>query len=132
MSDNIPAISLIKRGCDKFPRCIIAKGDAFQNPTYWTGTDWTPDESQARVFASVNEAAWVRHDVLLDSLEGRPVHRYVAPLHIEIYGEKPKLDDLRRWLEKAVRVVVNSPEQGLGPQETVAMLLLDSEEANKA
>ncbi|MEZ5945171.1 MAG: hypothetical protein R3C18_27675 [Planctomycetaceae bacterium] len=128
MSDDIPAISLIKRGCDKFPRCIIAKGDAFQNPVYWTGSDWTADEAEARVFANFTEAAWVRHDVLLDSLEGRPVHRYVAPLYIEIYGERPKLEDLRKWLEKAVRVVVNSPEHGLGPQETVAMLLLDTEE----
>lgn len=80
----------------------------------------------------MNEAAWVFHDAMVESLEGRPVHCYVAPLYIEVYGERPKLEDLCRWLEKAVRVVVNSPDHGLGPQETVAMLILDAEETERS
>ena len=127
MSD-IPTITIVKRGCDQFPRFILAKADAYRNPTYWNGSGWTANEADARVFANVGEACWVHHDVLMQSLQDRPVHRYVAPLYVEIYGEKPTLEDLQKWLEKAVRIVVNSPEHGLGPEETVAFLVLDAEE----
>ncbi|WDI39881.1 hypothetical protein [Bremerella sp. P1] len=128
MNENIPAITVVKRGCDKFPRFIVAKGDAYKNPVFWDGSDWTANESEARIFANVTEASWVYHDAMMESLQDRPVHRFVAPLYIELHGEKPKLEDLRKWLEKAVRVVVNSPDHGLGPEESVAMMILDAEE----
>lgn len=127
--NDIPTITIVKKGCEKFPRCIIAKPDEYKNPIYWTGLGWTAKEVEALVFADVNEACWVHHDMMLESLEGRPVHRYIAPLYIEVFGEKPMLEDLRKWLEKAVRIVVNSPERG--PQDTVAMLVLDAEETRE-
>lgn len=132
MSKNIPTITIVKKGSEKFPRCIIAKADEYKNPIYWTGSGWTAKEAEALVFADVNEACWVHHDMMLERLQDRPVHRYVAPLYIELHGEKPKLSDVREWLEKAVRIVVNSPEHGLGPQKTVAMLVLDAEETEEA
>ncbi|MEZ5949127.1 MAG: hypothetical protein R3C12_07920 [Planctomycetaceae bacterium] len=128
MSDMPPIFSLIKRGCDKFPRFVIAKCDAFRNPIYWTGSGWSEDETEAMVFANANDASWVCHDVLMQAVSNRPVHRFIAPIFLEIYGDKPKLADLRNWLEKAVRIVVDTPKHGLGPDGTVGVLIADFEE----
>ena len=80
------------------------------------------------VFANANDASWVCHDVLMQAVSNRPVHRFIAPIFLEIYGDKPKLADLRNWLEKAVRIVVDTPKHGLGPDGTVGVLIADFEE----
>jgi len=79
------------------------------------------------VFANANDASWVCHDVLMESVSDRPVHRFVVPVHLEIYGEKPKLAALRQWLERAMRIVVDSPRHGLGPKGTVGLIIADVE-----
>jgi len=130
MSDIPPIFSLIKRGSDSFPRFVIAKADAYRNAVYWDATSrqWHADESKATVFADVTQACWEHHDLLMLAVGDRPVHRYVATLYLEIYGDKPKLAALRKWLEKAVRIVVDSPKHGLGPDGTVGVLIADFEE----
>lgn len=134
MSGEIPMLSLIKRGCDSFPRFVIAKCDAFRNPVYWDATNrlWHADENKATVFADVTQACWEQHDLLMEAVGERPVHRFIVPVYIELYGEKPKLADLRKWLEKAVRIVVESPKHGLGPDGTVGVLIADFEETRSA
>jgi hypothetical protein len=131
MSDIPPIFSLIKRGSDSFPRFVIAKADAYRNAVYWDATNrqWHADESKATVFADVTQACWEQHDLLMKAVGDRPVHRFVVPLYLEIYGEKPKLADLRNWLEKAVRIVVDTPKHGLGPDGTVGVVVLDIDQA---
>ena len=124
MSDEIPMLSIIKRGSDDFPRYVVAKADAFRNPLYWTGLTWTPNEADAVLFGDVTQALWAYNDVLMDSLGDRPCHRYVAPVYIEVYGDKPSLADLRRWLNRAVRIVANTPQYGHGPNDTVGVIIL--------
>ena len=128
MSSEIPMLSIIRKGSKNFPRVVIAKCDAFRNPIYWTGSGWSEDETEAMVFANANDASWVCHDVLMQAVSNRPVHRFIAPIFLEIYGDKPKLADLRNWLEKAVRIVVDTPKHGLGPDGTVGVLIADFEE----
>lgn len=129
MSDMLPIFSLIKRGCDKFPRYVIAKADAFKNPVYWDATnrEWHADESKATVFANVTQVCWEQHDLLMESVSDRPCHRFVVPLIVELYGDKPKLADLKQWLERAMRIVVDSPKHGLGPKGTVGVIIADVE-----
>lgn len=109
---------------------MIAKADAYRNAVFWDATSrlWHTDESKATVFADVTQACREQHDLLMESVGDRPCHRFVAPIYIEIHGEKPKLSDLRRWLERAVRIVVDTPMHGLGPDGTVGVLIADFEE----
>lgn len=127
MSDEIPMLSIIKKGSTKFPRVIVAKSDEFRNPLYWTGSGWSAAEAEAMVFANANDASWVCHDVLMLAVSNRPIHRFVAPIYIELYGDKPKLADLKQWLEQAMRIVVDSPMHGLGPKGTVGVIIADVE-----
>ena len=127
MSDEIPMLSIIKKGSATFPRVIVAKGDQFRNPLYWTGSGWSAEEDDAMVFANANDASWVCHDVLMESVSDLPVHRFIAPIYIEIYGEKPPLAALRQWLERAMRIVVDSPRHGLGPNGTVGFIFAEVE-----
>lgn len=128
MSAEIPMISLVKRGSKTFPRYVLAKADEYKNAVYWNGLTWSQDESDAILFSDVTQALWLHHDFMMQSVSDLPCHRYVAPLYIEVYGEMPKLDDLREWLEKAVRIVVNSPKHGDGPTTgSLGVLILDAE-----
>ena len=76
MSSEIPLLSIIKKGSKNFPRVIVAKSDEFRNPLYWTGSGWSAEEDEAMVFANANDASWVCHDVLLETVGNRPCHRY--------------------------------------------------------
>jgi hypothetical protein len=127
MSDEIPMLSIIKKGSRSFPRVIVAKGDEFKNPLYWTGSGWSAAEAEAMVFVNANDASWVCHDVLMLAVSNRPSYRFVTPIYIELYGDKPPLADLRRWLERAMRIVVDSPKHGLGPKRTVGVIIADVE-----
>jgi hypothetical protein len=128
MSDDIPMISLVRKGSKRYPRYIVTKADPFKNPLFWNGTTWTTNEADAVLFENVTQALWVHHDALMESVGDRPCHRYVAPVYIEVYGEKPSLVDLRRWLNRAVRIVANTPQHGHGPNGTVGVIILDVDE----
>ena len=126
-------ISLVKRGSKAFPRYVLAKADEYKNAVYWNGLTWTSDEAAAILFENVTECLWVHHDLMMESVSDLPCHRYVAPLYIEVYGKKPKLDELREWLEKAVRIVVSSPKHGHGPTSgSLGVLILDAEKTKIA
>ena len=127
MSSEIPMLSIIRKGSKNFPRVIVAKSDEFRNPLYWTGSGWSAEEDEAMVFANANDASWACHDVLMQAVSNRPRHRYLVPLIVELYGDKPKLADLRQWLERAMRIVVDSPKHGLGPKGTVGVIIADVE-----
>jgi hypothetical protein len=125
MSAEIPFLSLIHVGSKRFPRFLVAKADELRNPIYWTGQDWAKDDAKAMVFADVNQALWTYHDLLVEAVADRPSFVYLVPLQIEVFGEKPKLADLKEWLEKAVRIVVDTPKQGYGPGDTVGLITVD-------
>ena len=127
MSSEIPLLSIIKKGSKNFLRVIVAKSDELRNPLYWTGSGWRAAEAEALVFANANDASWVCQDVLMLAVSNRPIHRFVAPIYIELYGDKPKLADLRQWLERAIRIVVDTPKHGLGPKGTVGVIIADVE-----
>ncbi|CAE7860171.1 traC [Symbiodinium microadriaticum] len=122
-----------RKGNDKFPRFVIAKGDLNRNPVYWNSEDrvWEQEEDNATVYADQQKACWEHHDLMMESLEGRECTRYIAPIYIELYGEKPNLQQLKDWLEQAVRIVVNSPQYGNGPENAVGLLIADFEETRE-
>lgn len=127
MSENPtpPILSLVSTGSRAFPRYRIVKGDHLRNPIYWhceSGT-WTSNEAEATVYADINQALWDQHDLLMESVSDSPRHRYVAPLRIELYGEKPDLARFREWLERAIRIVVNTPDYGYGPDGSVGLIV---------
>lgn len=126
MSSEIPMLSLIKKGSKLFPRYVLAKADEYMNPVYWSGQTWGI-EDDALLFANVNEALWTYNELLTESISDRPCHRFTLPLYIEIYGDKPKLADLQEWLEQAMRIVVDSTKYGLGPDQSVGVIIADVE-----
>lgn len=125
MNEDIPMLSIIKKGSKRYPRYIVTKADSFKNPLFWNGTTWSSDEADAVLFENVTQALWVHHDALMESVCDRPCHRFVVPLYVEVYGEKPSLDDLRGWLNRSMRIVVDSPKHGLGPKGTVGVIIAD-------
>jgi len=122
-----PLLALIQKGGKACPRYIIAKGNHLRNPVYWNSAteDWTENEIEATLYANINDALWEQHHLVLESIGDSPCHRYVAPIFLRLYGKKPKLDQLQEWLERALRIVVNSPDYGYGPDGTVGLIVAD-------
>jgi hypothetical protein len=120
-----PIMSLVQKGSDKFPRFIIVKGDHIRNPVYWNSEsgDWHSEEHKATVFSDVNQVLWEHHGLMMKTVEGSPCHKYTIPFSVELYGTKPDLKQFREWLEKAIRIVVNSPDYGYGPEGAVGVVL---------
>lgn len=126
MSQEIPMLSIIARGTRQFPRYIVAKADEYKNATYWTGDGWDGDENKAQMFSDANDALWVLHEEMLDHLSDRPSTKYVAPIHIEVFGPRPKLGELKEWLERTVRIVADFPKHGYGPDlDSVGVIAAD-------
>ena len=128
MNDDIPIISLVRKGSKHYPRYIVTQADSFKNPLFWDGTTWTANEADAVLFENVTQALWVHHDALMESVGDRPCHRFVVPLYVEVYGEMPSLHDLRGWLKRSMRIVVDSPKHGFGPNGTVGVIIADVDE----
>ena len=122
-----PILSLVQKGTDQFPRYVITKGDAIRNPVYWDDVNdqWQADEAKATVFADANQVLWAHHSLMMESLKGKPCHQYIIPMRLELYGEKPDIEQFREWLEKAIRIVVNSPDYGYGPDGSVGVVFAD-------
>ena len=127
MNPTPPILSLIQKGTEQFPRYIIGKGDGFRNPVYWNAdlNEWTEDEASATTYADIQRLLWDHYALLMESVKDYEKHCYVAPIYLEIYGDKPDLNKLREWLEKAVRIVVNTPEHGDGPDGSVGVVIAD-------
>ncbi|KAA0131574.1 hypothetical protein FYZ48_25900 [Gimesia chilikensis] len=126
MSHKIPMLSIIARGTKLFPRYIVAKADEYKNATYWTGDGWDGDENKAQMFSEANDALWVLHVEMVGHLSDRPSTKYVAPIHIEVFGAKPKLGALKNWLERTVRIVADFPRHGYGPDsDSVGVIVAD-------
>ena len=124
---DAPILSLVQKGTDQFPRYVITKGDAIRNPVYWgdVNEQWQADEAKATVFSDVNRILWVHHSLMMESLKGKPRHQYIVPMRLELYGEKPDIEQFREWLEKAIRIVVNSPDYGYGTDGAVGVVFAD-------
>lgn len=127
MSENPtpPILSLVSTGSEAFPRYRIVKGNVLRNPVYWNceSEAWTPIEAEASVYADMNQALWDQHDLLMQSVSDSPCHRYEAPIRIDLYGKKPDLAQFREWLERAIRIVVNTPKYGYGPDGAVGLIV---------
>lgn len=128
MNEDIPMLSIIKKGSKRYSRYIVTKADAYKNPLFWNGTTWTTNEADALLFENVTQALWVHHDALMESVGDRPCHRYVVPLYVEVYGDEPNLADLRKWLNRSMRIVVDSTKHGFGPKRTVGVIIADVDE----
>ena len=75
------------------------------------------------MFADVNQVLWEHDGLMMQSLDGSPCHKFTVPLAVELYGAKPDLKQFREWLEKAIRIVVNSPDYGYRPDGSVGVVM---------
>ena len=119
MPPTPPILTLIQCGNPNFPRFIIAKGNSLRNPVYWDADaeTWVENESEATIYANQTDALWEHHRLTLAGLQDQPCHAFAATIYIDIYGKKPDLKSLSEWLERAARLVLNSPQYGNGPIE---------------
>jgi hypothetical protein len=107
-------LSIHSAGTPEFPRFIIS--DQFLR--YWTGEEWSKqsDQSSALIYSDSNDAIDEMHKLMTMQYEKLPVHRYRAPLYIDLYSDSEvSVRDLRHWLVKTTKLLVDSPRYGNGP-----------------
>ena len=107
-------LSLHNSGTTKFPRYMISD----QYLRYWTGDEWTEqqDETHAYIYADYNTAMEDMHKLMLKPHEQLPVHRFAAPLYIELHTDQKFTEDqLQDWLIKVTKLLMDTPNHGNGP-----------------
>lgn len=107
-------LSLVQGGTAEFPRYTICD----QYLRYWSGNGWTEqrDEKNAEVYADVKDACDMIQKLLLLNHEDLPCRRYRAPVFIELYTDQEiDLSDVKSWLVRVSRLLLDSPQYGNGP-----------------
>lgn len=115
MAERRPIVlSLVSRGSPEFPRYAIA--DQFLR--YWTGETWSDDEDHGLLFADPNTACDEMQKLLMVDYMDKPVRRFRAPIYVDLYtANDVTLRDLKDWLFKVSRLLIDSPKHGNGPVE---------------
>lgn len=118
---KIPVISILQRGTKQFPRYLLSKSNEYANVVYWCDDDkyWTPDEERATIYADPNVVLHEHYRLVAESLPPNPTQILVAPLYVQVFGGKPDLDKLKKFLIDKVRIVVNDSQ----PQEDQFILV---------
>ena len=112
MSDPTPLI--YETGSLEHQRFLISDPD----DRFWTGTDWSDKKSDARLFASSNDAAEAVQQILRAQHRDQPVRRYVAPVVVDLYSDRElPLEEIAKWLSKVSRLIIDPEQHGNGPVE---------------
>lgn len=105
-------LSVHRRGLPEFERFVIS--DQFLR--VWTGNGWSLDQNDAELFADRNKAVWTVRQLLMIDFEGKPVHRFRAPVYLDLYAdERISVRDVQAWLIKVSKLLIDSPKHGNGP-----------------
>ncbi len=110
MSDLV--LSLVTTGPLDHPRFLIA------DPHYkfWTGDDWSEEEADGCLFATVNDAGQAVQEIMLTEHGDKPMRRFVAPVFLDLYADTDlTLDQITEWLVKVARLIIDAEEHGNGP-----------------
>lgn len=107
-------LSIFVTGPPAHPRYQIADTES----NFWTGDDWSANEADARLYATVNDAGHAIQGILLAEHGDKPVRRFTAPVCIDLYSDAPlTLDQMRNWLVKVARLTIDAEQHGNGPVE---------------
>lgn len=109
-------LSIHLRGTPEYPRWVIS--DQFLR--YFEGDGWSAqrDERNAQIFASSNQACQVVRDLLVAEHQDLPVRCFQAPVVVRIFADADiSIHDLKAWLAKTARLLIDSPTHGNGPTE---------------
>lgn len=107
-------LSLVARGTPEFPRYLI--GNQFGQ--VWTGEGWSPDEDEGLLYGNNGEAAKEVQRLLLTDYADKPVRRFRAPIYLDLFAEAAVSEhDLKAWLVRVARLLMDTPVHGNGPIE---------------
>ena len=118
----MPPDALILRAVPEFgpPH---ARRYAIQNirtKTFWTGDDFTPDWTKARLYDRPSTACFEMQEILTAVYGHLPLKRFKVPVEIEVYGEVPK-NVVARWLCQATVLNIRTHEYGNGPRNSLVL-----------
>ena len=107
-------LSIFVTGPTDHPRYQIANPDL----EFWTGKNWTDEESEALLFATVNDAGRAIQEIQLAEHGDKPLRRFTAPVSVDLYAESNlTADEIGDWLVKVARLTIDAETHGNGPKE---------------
>lgn len=107
-------LSVHRAGTPQFPRYFIS--DQFNR--VWTGEDWSDDERDGSLYGDPPEACLEVQRLLKAEYSDKPMRRFRVPEYLDLFADEPHPTmQIVRWLAKASRLLIDSPEQGNGPAE---------------
>lgn len=112
MSNQPKILSIRERGTVEYPRWCIADNLG----RFFDGAEWSTEECSALLYADLNAACHDLQTLQKVAFQNKRVRRYRAPVYVEVYSDqKLSLDQIRGWLLRVSRLLIDSPIHGLGP-----------------
>lgn len=114
MSEELRPIvlSLVNAGTPEYPRWRVA--DQFLR--FYTGAGWSTTEEDGVLYRDAESAAQEVQRLLMLEYMGKAKRVFIAPVTVELYCDEDVTErDLRDWLCRVARLVINSPKHGNGP-----------------
>jgi hypothetical protein len=105
-------LSLHDAGTPEHPRHVISD----RHLRFWCGTEWSGDLKQALLYHDANEACAEVQRLLMLEYGDKPRRRFIAPVYVDLYSDTEVSErDLRHWLSRACRLLVNPANESAGP-----------------
>jgi hypothetical protein len=117
---QLPILSILEAGNPDFERWAIAD----ERSRFWTGEEF--DYCGYRLYASYNSAASATQEILRSHFAGvKPVF-FKTPLFVEVLAEDPvEAAMVSLHLSQALRLYMNTPEHGHGPDGNLILPWVD-------
>jgi hypothetical protein len=98
----------------EYPRFRISD----QYLRYWTGEDWSHDESKGLMYANSNEACTEVQRLLMLEYMQLPHKKYRASVYVDLWCDHEVPEKaIKRWLHCVSKLLVDAPAHGNGPVE---------------
>lgn len=90
------------------------------NDQIWTGKEFSPDWSQARLYAAPNDACLDMRKIMIRASDHKPLTVYEAPTRIEVFGDV-EMRRVQQFLSRAALLRVRTSECGNGPGSSLVI-----------
>lgn len=117
---RLPILYVVQVGSEEFERYLIRD----QEERVWTGEQF--DSEGGALFARHNDAAIESQNILKKSFEGLEPQRFVVPLYVEVFSDKPvPVDEIAKYLSSGSRLFLDTTAHGNGPGDALVLPWID-------
>jgi len=113
-------IFLYLKGTKEHPRFLLTEDGGY----FWTGSDWSPHESRAKLYSTAVDAAEDHQKIVIEEYkDSKHIQVFTLPIECHVRSKEGiDVDTLKKWLKKAMQLHTNFGNmENNGPEESLVL-----------